>query len=413
MKAYFKTALAIVLAVLSVNANGQTRKNLEPGYYLVVGAYAASRENIAQNYVDVLSRQGFTSGYGFNPSTRLYLVYVRFHDNLKASLQDMHATRRNEKFRDAWVRVVPGVINAAPVVRKAEPAPVEASTPVMPPAPALSLTETSAPPPPQPAKELVASADTAKITDNEPIKQYQQMTLGNTEVFLSLYNARINEIVQGEVQVIDTDRAKFITKVKGNEYLLLPDPNSRSGRLTLVCEAFGFRKVQEEINYPVPLADTVKPFIDLMGTTIVVKFDLVRYYKGDKAILYNVYFYNDAAIMAPESKYELNSLVQMMKEIPSYKIMLHGHTNGNYHGHIKTIGDDKNFFSLENARTTVGSAKDLSRHRAEVIKEYLVSNGISTDRISVKAWGGKRPLYDKHGANARKNVRVEVEVLNR
>jgi outer membrane protein OmpA-like peptidoglycan-associated protein len=45
-----------------------------------------------------------------------------------------------------------------------------------------------------------------------------------------------------------------------------------------------------------------------------------------------------------------------------------------------------------------------------VIKEYLVSNGIAADRIEVKAWGGKRPLYDKHSPNARQNVRVEVEI---
>ena len=150
-----------------------------------------------------------------------------------------------------------------------------------------------------------------------------------------------------------------------------------------------------------------------MGTTIVVKFDLVRYYKGDKAIMYNVYFYNDAAVMTPESRYECNSLLQMMKEVPGYRIMLHGHTNGNYHGKIVTMGEDKNFFSLDNSRSTMGSAKDLSRNRAETIKQFLVANGIAADRIEVKAWGGKRPLYDKHGVNAKKNVRVEVEILDR
>ncbi len=57
------------------------------------------------------------------------------------------------------------------------------------------------------------------------------------------------------------------------------------------------------------------------------------------------------------------------------------------------------------------SAKDLSYNRAEVIKEYLVANGIAADRVEIKAWGGKRPIYDKRSANAKKNVRVEVEIL--
>jgi outer membrane protein OmpA-like peptidoglycan-associated protein len=411
MKPLLTTVLTLTLVVFLSDLRAQTRKPLEPGYYLVVGAYHASRENIAQNYVDLLSRQGYTSGYGFNPSTKLYLVYIRFFGELKVALQDMYRTRRsNPKFHDSWVRVVPGVVTA-----NATATPVENAAVVSESKPAgTSDTANEVAQAPPTNTDFVATVDSVgEISENEPIKQYKQMTLGNTEVFLSLFHAQNNQIVDGDVQVIDTDRAKFITKVKGNEYLNLPNPQSRTGRLTLICEAFGFRKVQEEINYPVPLADTVKPFIDLMGTTIVVKFDLVRYYKGDKAILYNVYFYNDAAVMAPESRYELNSLVSMMKEVPSYKIMLHGHTNGNYHGKIITMGDETEFFSLDKSKNTVGSAKDLSRHRAETIKKYLVANGISGDRISIKAWGGKRPLYDKHGANAKKNVRVEVEILEK
>jgi outer membrane protein OmpA-like peptidoglycan-associated protein len=148
-----------------------------------------------------------------------------------------------------------------------------------------------------------------------------------------------------------------------------------------------------------------------MGTTLVINFDLVRYHKGDIATLFNVYFYNDAALMLPESKYELNSLLQLMNENQNYRIRLHGHTNGSYTGKILTTGENKNFFSLDGARQGMGSAKDLSRSRAEVIREYLASNGVNPSRVEVKAWGGKRPLYDKNSANARKNVRVDVEIL--
>lgn len=408
MKTLLIAILTVTLAVSLSDVSAQSQAALDPGYYIVVGAYHVSRENIAQNYVDVLTREGYTAGYGFNPSTRLYLVYVRYFDDLKTSLQEMYNTRKIQKFDDAWVRVMPGMISPKEPLARTESDAFAATAPT----PALVSQQTL--PAPEPDSNLTASLDsTAEVSENPPIVQYKQMTLGNTEVFLSLFHAQNNEIVDGDVQVVDTDRAKFITKVKGNEYLLLPDPQSQTGRLTLICEAFGFRKAQEEINYPVPLADTVKPFIDLMGTTIVVKFDLVRYYKGDKAIMYNVYFYNDAAVMAPESKYELNSLLQMMREIPTYKIRLHGHTNGNYHGKIIAMGDSDDFFSLDAATNTVGSAKDLSRYRAETIRKYLVRNGIAEDRVVIKAWGGKRPLFDKNGVNAKKNVRVEVEILDR
>lgn len=416
MKKPLNLVLIALFVSLSTSLFAQNANELSPGYYVVVGAYAQSRENIAQNYVEALTRRGLDAHYGYNSSRGLYFVYLRFFDNLKESLTDMYNTRKQPEFGDSWVRVVPGDIvakaNDAPKQRAATPAKQTAATPA--PQQVASTTTTPSTPAaiaPEPVSERpVDPRDTITVTENPPIKQYNPVTLGNTEVFLSLYQGRNNRIVDGEVKVIDTDRAKLLKNVKGNEYLMIPDPKSQSGKVTLIAEVFGYRKIQQEINYPLPLQDTVKPEIDYLGTTFVINFDMVRYHKGDIATLYNVYFYNDAAIMDPRSKYELNSLLQMMQENEKYKITLHGHTNGSYHGKIFVLGENKDFFSLKGAKETVGSAKELSEQRAGVIKEYLVANGIAAERIDVKAWGGKRPLYDKHSANARQNVRVEVEI---
>lgn len=400
------TRIAFLFGLLCISGFmfSQNPKELAPGYYVVVGAYAKSRENIAQNYVETLRLKGRKAMYGFNSSRNLYFVYLKYFDTLKEALHDMKDTRKEGEFTDAWVRVVSGDIvpPIPPAARVEQPGP--ATEKAVTDKPVLPVAESPVLQPASPQPEIV-------VTDNPPIVQHAVMTLGNTEVFLSLYNARNNRIVDGQVSVVDTDRARLITAVKGNEYLVLPDPKSKSGQLTLICDAFGYRKIQQEINYPLPLADTVKPYIDLMGTTLVINFDLVRYQKGDIGTLYNVYFYNDAALMLPESKFELSSLLQLMNENSRYKIRLHGHTNGNYTGKILTVGPEKNFFSLDNAKQGVGSAKDLSRNRAEVIREYLISNGIDASRMEVKAWGGKRPLYDKNSANAKRNVRVEVEIL--
>jgi outer membrane protein OmpA-like peptidoglycan-associated protein len=413
---YIIMILFMVCLVFQVSAQHPTE--LDPGYYIVVGAYAASRENVAQNYAELLNRRGFDAGYGFNTSKNFFFVYLKYFTELKSSLQDMQKTRKQAEFAKAWVRVVPGDLTA--VKQKKAKVEVASEKPVESVSPTASEVKTAVvqqpvqdPKPKQTEPVVYASskADTPEVTENPPIKQYEKITLGNTEVFLSLFNATNNRIVEGSVKVVDTDRAKVIREVKGNEYLNLPDPKNNSGQLTLICEAFGYRKIQQEINYPLPLADTVKEHIDLMGTTFVVNFDLVRYHKGDIATLYNVYFYNDAALMLPESKYELSSLLQMMQENPAYRIRLHGHTNGNYHGRIITMGPNKNFFSLDGSKQTTGSAKDLSFNRAEVIKEYLAANGVDPSRIEIKSWGGKRPIFDKHSVNAKKNVRVEVEIL--
>ncbi len=411
-----------LLLSCSVATLAQTEKELPPGYYVVVGAYAANRENIAQNFQEVLRLKGLDAHYGFNSSKRLYFVYLDVKNELKPALGAMYRHRKSAEFSGAWVRVVSGQVAAEPVVLPST-APAEPVTKTTEEAkPQLDGAEdeqsrTSANTDKSPVmttqdpKVMNDPADTIQVMDNPEIVQYDTMTLGNTEVFLSLFNARNNKIVEGRVKVVDTDRNKLLKEVDGNDYLYLPDPKTTSGKLTLICESFGYRKVQHEINYPLPLADTVKDYVELLGTTFIVYFDLARYRIGDRVTLYNVYFFNDAAVMLPESRYELTSLLEMMKENPNYRVRLHGHTNGNYHGRILKVGESKNFFSLDGSISSIGSAKDLSYERAEVIREYLVANGISPGRIEVKAWGGKKPLFDRHGANARKNVRVEVEIL--
>ena len=116
--------------------------------------------------------------------------------------------------------------------------------------------------------------------------------------------------------------------------------------------------------------------------------------------------------MRPESQYEVNSLLEMLNENPNYKIRIHGHTNGKAAGKLISMEkDSQNFFSLRDTKEGFGSAKQLSEERAMVLKSYLESNGIDSKRMEIKAWGGKRPIYDKMSNRAQDNVRVEIEIL--
>jgi outer membrane protein OmpA-like peptidoglycan-associated protein len=117
--------------------------------------------------------------------------------------------------------------------------------------------------------------------------------------------------------------------------------------------------------------------------------------------------------MRPESRFEVNSLLEMLNENTKYKIRIHGHTNGNHRGKIIYLKEGAdNYFSLNNTEEMAsGSAKKLSEMRATIIRDFLVTNGIAKDRMQVKAWGGKKAIYDKHSAQAQSNVRVEIEIL--
>jgi outer membrane protein OmpA-like peptidoglycan-associated protein len=229
---------------------------------------------------------------------------------------------------------------------------------------------------------------------------------GNSFLF-KVFRASDQTSIDGDIDAIDNEKTKKIGTYKANVHVKLP--NSKLNQVSFVCEVFGYRKVQRNIDYANPEGEDITR--DEAGA-VVVPFELMRLQKGDIAVMYNVYFFKDAAIMRPESRYEVNSLLEMLNENVKYKIKLHGHTNGNAAGKIISMSKkSENFFSLHDTHDGIGSAKQLSEDRAAVIRRYMISNGIDPARIEVKAWGGKRAIHDKHSSRAQENVRVEVEIL--
>jgi outer membrane protein OmpA-like peptidoglycan-associated protein len=389
---------------MALRSNSQAAfSSATEGYYVIVGAFAV-RENAAKLNAS-LHKRAIHSSFGYLTSRNIYYVYTLTNNDVAVCLTEAQELRKKPEFGDAWVRFIKEDGSgqdkfAARIVEELKPTTAEPSETQK---TAVESTSSVSVESSAVANEPETAAEKVTIPD--------KITLGNTQILLSLYNARTNKVSDGSVQVVDAERGRLITEAKGNTYLTLPDPKSKSGDISLVCDVFGFRKIQKEINYNNPLADT--SFIEQKEAQLIAHFDLVRYEKGDIRTLYNIYFYNDAAVMMPESRFELNALEDMMKENLNYRIKLHGHTNGHYHGKIIRVGSDGDFFSVaKDAKTSVGSAKELSQSRAEVIRDYLVSRGVDASRIEIKAWGGKKPLFDKNGQSAKKNIRVEVEVLS-
>jgi outer membrane protein OmpA-like peptidoglycan-associated protein len=415
------TALLFVMVLFIMPTKAWSKPvegtSLGKGYYIVVAAYLGIQENFAKKYSNQLNAAGRHSNYGFDSARNLYYVYLDFYSDFNESIDQMLQLRKEAGFADAWVRIIKEGVEASPSVAEAKPTQQKPTEQISSKQPVVQE-KRDAPVVASPEVEVIAKEqkpDSAIIVipNGKADPVYTPQTLKNTQAFFSLYNATNGTVLDGEVEVIDTDRSRLISKMKANSYISLPDPKSKSGKLTLIGNAFGYRKVQHELNYTNTEADTVKEEIDLIGNYYMIKFDLSRMTRGDIATLYNVYFYNDAAVMIPESKYELNKLLQMLKENPKYKIMLHGHTNGNGRGKIIYVGPEKDFFAItkDDVVKESGSAKELSGARANVIKEWLVSQGIDGGRVEVKAWGGGRMLHDKNSQHARRNVRVEVEVL--
>ena len=259
--------------------------------------------------------------------------------------------------------------------------------------------------------EIAVSGQHLKATANNLAIAVREATGfdadGNRKFRFNIFNTVDKRKVVGGVDLVNIAGKKLVS-YPGNELIQLKR-NDTSGEIILACEILGYRNLLFKLNYDNPFLTTgVEKGED---EEAVIPFGLVRLQKGDIAVMYNVFFFQDAAIIRPESKYEINNLLGMMNESVAYRIRIHGHTNGNAAGKIITVGESKNYFSLSGTKEGRGSAKELSEERAEVIRQYLLDNGISEDRMEIKAWGGKRPLYDKNDSQARANVRVEIEIL--
>lgn len=409
---------------------------LAPGYYVVVAAYRLHQDAYAKNYINSISKEGVSAQYGADLGRKYLYVYLDYFQDFDESVKDMLDTRKKAGFGSAWVRIMKDELATdVQMLTQNEPAHAEPAAPLVQVAKTNPTTEKSAEIKNDKVLDSKVANNDSKVVasttmfveakQNEaietkpeiPAKQVeapitQPKPVAEATVLLSLFNATNNNLIEGEVEVVDVERTRLINKVKGNELIRLPDPKSKSGEISLIANVFGYRPIQHDIFYGQIPPDSANYFMDWDGNHYNIKFELVRYHKGDINTLYNVFFYNDAAIMLPESKYQLNNLLTMMKENPHYRIMLHGHTNGNSRGRIITMGPSKTFFSLaDDVKDGSGSAKELSKQRALVIKDWLASEGIMEDRIEIKAWGGARMIHDKNSQNAKKNVRVDVEIL--
>ncbi|MFN3403644.1 MAG: OmpA family protein [Cytophagaceae bacterium] len=112
---------------------------------------------------------------------------------------------------------------------------------------------------------------------------------------------------------------------------------------------------------------------------------------GMSAILNNIFFKSGSAELEDKSLSELKRLAEFMKVNINSKIEIGGHTDD--------IGSDKD-------------NQILSEKRAKSVYEYLVSSGISAQRLKYKGYGESSPkVANTSDENRQLNRRIEFKVL--
>lgn len=113
--------------------------------------------------------------------------------------------------------------------------------------------------------------------------------------------------------------------------------------------------------------------------------------KGQSITLNNIFFDTGKFDLKKESEAELNRLVEILLKNTQLKIEISGHTDGR---------------GNEQANMT------LSQNRANSVVNYLISRGISKDRLTAKGYGPHKPIADNQSEEGRqKNRRVEFKIL--
>jgi len=136
-----------------------------------------------------------------------------------------------------------------------------------------------------------------------------------------------------------------------------------------------------------------KPYIKkiLLQPIIAPEVDNIKPEAPKPVVLNNIFFGSGKADLLDESTVELNRLIALMKENPSLKIKINGHT------------DD------------LGNEADnllLSQKRAKAVVDFLINYGIEKERLSYDGFGESMPLSTDNTETARAlNRRTEFEII--
>ena len=124
----------------------------------------------------------------------------------------------------------------------------------------------------------------------------------------------------------------------------------------------------------------------------VIEVRLKKLNVNQKVVLNNVFFDVDSYDLKPESKVELDKLVEFMNEQSSLKIEIGGHTDNTGNATANQL---------------------LSENRSKSVQAYLVSKGIDPKRLKSKGYGASQPLESNESEEGRrKNRRTEYRILS-
>ncbi len=188
--------------------------------------------------------------------------------------------------------------------------------------------------------------------------------------------------INGTIELYNKDTKKLVQKIQSNDsgsfFITLPVGKNylfnvnRKGYL-FYSDGFNLTNANPEFTYTKNIA-------------------LMPLQKNATIVLNNIFYQTNKFSLQPESAFELDKIVQLLKDNPTLVIEIDGHTDN------------------------VGVAKTnllLSNNRAKEVVKYIVSKGVATKQLIAKGFGSTKPIADNKTEQGKaKNRRTELKIVN-
>lgn len=197
-------------------------------------------------------------------------------------------------------------------------------------------------------------------------------------------DAETGEPIVTSIQLTDAN-SELVSFVKADEngmYSFIVH-NAAATQYTLSAEKDGYGFVNKTFNVPGKTSSSQEITQNLALKKLAV---------GNIFVLRNIYFDFDKAILKPASNKELNNLLELLQKKPDMHIEISGHTDSKGSDEYNQV---------------------LSKKRAHAVVTWLVSKGISKDRLTYEGYGESSPLAsnDDEEEGRELNRRTEFKII--
>jgi outer membrane protein OmpA-like peptidoglycan-associated protein/tetratricopeptide (TPR) repeat protein len=228
-------------------------------------------------------------------------------------------------------------------------------------------------------------------TDSLIIPSYKGDSVLNRSYDLSRINRKLMSTLKGKVY--DAASGSPVTgKVQVTEYggisMLV---YNKPGKYDCIVFNGASLSIQVDAEGYLPYSAQLQIDTSLRKQEISFDIPMVRIEKGSKMVLKNIFFDFNKSTLRPASYKTLNSLLVTLTKNPNIDIEISGHTDN--------IGS--NTYN-----------QGLSENRAQVVKAYLIRNGIAASRLKATGRSFSQPISTNDTPEGRQlNRRTEIKIL--